>query len=334
MSSSTLDPAAGQVLGHYSLPSARPRPLGNHGGFSGARLWRVEAAGTPFCLRAWPPGDPTPERLRWLHNLMAAARGAGPTIVPHVVPVAGSTFVSCAGRLWELTTWLPGRADFSHRPALPRLCAACAALARVHQVWADLFPADGLCPALDRRLRRTAAWLSLAGSGWRPRPAGDDPVAPWAQRAWRLLSAHAGRVPALLAPWAGRGFALHPCLCDVWHDHILFDGDVVSGIIDYGSVKIDHPAVDLARLLGSLVGDDPAAWATGLDAYTSIRPLSADEQALARALDRTGVLLAAANWLTWLYRDGRTFDDRHRAADRLAGIVRRMEGWSASTPEG
>jgi homoserine kinase type II len=333
MSSSTLDRAVGQVLGHYLLPSARPHPLGNHGGFSGARLWRVEAGGPSFCLRAWPPGDPTPQRLHWLHNLMAAARCAGLAIVPHVVPAAGGTFVSYAGRLWELTTWLPGHADFSHRPALPRLRAACVALARLHRVWADLFPAEGVCPALDRRLRRTDEWLSLVGSGWRPRPAGDDAVGPLAERAWCLLSAQARRIPALLAPWAGRRFALHPCLCDVWHDHIIFDGDLVTGIVDYGSVKIDHPAVDLARLLGSLVGDDLAAWAAGLDAYSSINAMSPDEQVLARALDHTGVILAAANWLTWLYRDGRAFDDQQLVADRLAGIVRRMEGWAASGPE-
>jgi Ser/Thr protein kinase RdoA (MazF antagonist) len=329
MSPPELDQAAGRVLDGYALSSAARQPLDNHGGFSGARLWRVGAGAASFCLRAWPPGDPSPERLRWLHGLMAAARGAGLAFVPAVVPAGGTTFRAHAGRLWELTAWLPGRADFHEHPAPARLRAACVALARLHQAWADLFPAAGPCPALDRRRRRAEEWLSLAGSGWRPRPDDADPVRPWAERAWQLLAVWSGRLPALLAPWAGRRFALHPCLCDVWHDHVLFEGDAVAGLVDYGSAKVDHPVVDLARLLGSLVGDDPAAWASALDAYASIRPLSPDEQALARALDQSGVVLAAANWLTWLYRDGRAFADRRLVAGRLEGIVRRIEGWPA-----
>jgi Ser/Thr protein kinase RdoA (MazF antagonist) len=320
-----MSSAARELLTRYALPPATLHPLGNHGGFSGAHLWRVEAAGASFCLRAWPPGDPTPERLRWLHDLMGSA--ALP-FVPRVVPIGSATFAARAGRLWELTTWLPGRADYCHRqPA--RLRAACAALAQLHRAWSGLSPARGTCPALGRRLERTADWLALASSGWRPRPDDDDPVKPWADRGLRLLAPWARRVLTLLAPWAGRSFVLHPCLCDVWHDHVLFEGDAVTGIVDYGSVKVDHPAADLARLLGSLVGDDAAAWADGLDAYASIRPLSSDERELARALDHTGVILGAANWLRWLYHDGRRFEDRRLVADRLAGLVRRMEGWPA-----
>jgi Ser/Thr protein kinase RdoA (MazF antagonist) len=322
-----LDPAARAVLARYALPSAAAHPLGNHGGFSGARLWRVEAGGAALCLRAWPPGDPTPERLAWLHELMAAARAAGLAFVPAVLRAGAATVVAHAGRLWELTDWLPGDADFHEHPHPARLRAACAALARLHHAWADRYPARGTCPALARRLDRAAAWLALASPGWCPRPSAVDPVRPWAERAARLLSAWAGRVAPLLAPWAGRPFALHPCLCDVWHDHVLFDGNAVTGVIDYGSAKVDHPAADLARLLGSLVGDDAAAWADALGAYTAVRPLSADEQALARALDRTGVILAAANWLVWLYHERRPFDDRRRVAERLAGLVRRLESW-------
>jgi hypothetical protein len=318
---------AEEVLSRYALPSAL-RPLGNRGGFSGARLWRVEVGAASFCLRAWPPDDPTPERLRFLHDLMAAARAAGLTFVPHVVAIGGTTFTRHAGRLWELTTWQPGRADFHQHPGPARLRAACAALAQLHHAWANCFSRRGPSPALLRRLDRTDAWLALVGGGWRPHLDGDDPVAPWAEAAWRLLAVWAERVPALLAPWTGRPFGLHPCLCDVWHDHVLFEGDAVSGILDYGSVKVDHAAADLGRLLGSLLGEDAAGWAAGFDAYSSLRALPPDEQALARVLDRTGVILGAANWLKWLYHDSRVFDDRSLVAARLAALVRRLETWT------
>src|SRR5262249_33844918 len=120
---------------------------------------------------------------------------------------------------------------------------------------------------------------------------------------------------------------LHPCLCDVWHAHVLFEGEVVSGLVDYGSVKVDHVAADLARLLGSLVPDDAAQTAAGLDAYGRLRPLAARERELVALLDETGAILAAATWLRWLSRAGRRCEDRAAAADRLASLVRRIERW-------
>jgi Ser/Thr protein kinase RdoA (MazF antagonist) len=318
----------GEVLTRYGLPAASWHALGNHGGFSGARLWRVEAGGDSFCLRAWPFRDPDPQRLRWLHHLMAAARAAGLTFVPRLITVGGTTFLEHGGQLWELTTWLPGRADFHHRPESARVRAACVALARVHRAWAEHSTTHGVCPAVVRRLDRANGWRSLVSSGWSPRFADGDPVRPLAEPAWQFMSVWVERVPVLLAPWTSRNLPLHPCLCDIWHDHVLFDGDAVSGMVDYGSTKLDHPSADLARLLGSLVGDDAPAWSVGLDAYCSIRPLSPDEQALARTLDRTGVIIGTANWLKWLYHDGREVEDRSLIAARLAALVRRLQSWT------
>ena len=329
MSPSPLNQAAQAILTRYGLSRAGLQELGNHGGFSGARLWRVEAGEGIFCLRSWPPGDPTSERLGWLHGLMARARAAGLTFVPHVLPAGSGTFTLAADRLWELTAWLPGEADFHQQPRPARLRAAVAALAELHRTWARIHPSQGPCPALARRQRAAEAWLGLVATGWRPCfPNQDrDPVQSWAERAWSLAATWVPRVPALLAPWVDRPLPLHPCLCDIWHDHLLFDGDAVLGIVDYGSMKIDHAAVDLARLLGSLVPDDDAGWDTALAAYAALRPFTADERALARIMDRTGTIVAIVNWLRWLYHDGRHFDDRQLVAGRLAGLVQRIEGW-------
>ena len=162
-------------------------------------------------------------------------------------------------------------------------------------------------------------------SGWRPQPRTDDPARPAAERAWRLLPGRIDVIPDLLKRWADRTWPLQPCLCDVWHDHVLFDGDRVTGLIDYGAMKIDHLAVDLARLLGSLVEYDLSGWEIGLTAYREVRPLSADEEVLARALDATGTIAAAAVWLRWLYYDGKEFEDRAAAGRRLEGLAARME---------
>lgn len=328
----TSDASARSVLDQFALGGrvVRLEFLSNHGGFSGARLRRCTAGGTDYCLRAWPAGTPR-GLLRFLHPLMASALHQGLNFVPTVHrTTAGSTWVEHQGRLWELTAWVPGRADFHSRPTPGRLWSACTALARLHDVWRhatdERSPPPGLCPAVARRLRTVEEWRLLLCSGWRPRfgMAETAVLNPVAERAWGLLPAAVERLPALLEPWCGRTLPLQPCLCDVWHDHLLYEGDILTGLVDYGAVKTDHVAVDLARMLGSLVGDDREQWGLGLKAYREVRPLTAEEEALAVVLDHSGLVLGTANWLRWVYHDGRRFDDLALAARRLAVLVERM----------
>jgi len=331
----TSDEAARRVLGRFAVEAspARLEFLGNGGGFSGAWLWRCTAEPATYCLRAWPPGT-APHLLASLHPLMNGAVRRGLDFVPAVYATrAGSTWLEGEGRLWELTRWLPGRADFHAQPTAGKLHSACTALARLHAVWrSDTAP--GPCPAVIRRLRVIDEWRQLLRSGWRPHFAGAESAVldAVAERAWRLLPAAVERLPALLGPWRERALPLQFCLCDVWHDHLLYEGETLTGMVDYGAVKWDHVAVDLARLLGSLIGDDCGQWETGLRAYREVRPLSAEEEALAAVLDRSGIVLGAVNWLRWLYRDGRRFEDLGRVAQRLAVLVERIDWEKACLP--
>lgn len=321
-----LDGIARQVIARYAVDAPSLQSLGNHGGFSGAWLWRVDSPRGPYCLRAWPAGDPSRERLRWIHLLMGAARLGGLECIPAVIQSDESaTWLTFAGRLWELTSWMSGKADYRSHPSAARLASACTALAHVHQTWSTFRVPSGPCPAIERRLVRAREWCDAIASGWRlPTLDAADPVTPWATDAWSLLCRHVHRVPGLLASWASEPLSLQPCLCDVWHDHVLFTDDAVTGLIDFGSVKIDHPAVDLARLVGSLVGDDAQAWEVAMRAYRAVRPLSLREEALARVLDRSGVILALGSWLRWLYRDRKPFPDRVAVARRMAELVERI----------
>jgi Ser/Thr protein kinase RdoA (MazF antagonist) len=305
-------------------PADIPVALGNRGGFSGARLWRVAS----LCLRAWPE-QVSPVRLSFIHEEMIRAAAQGLEFVPKVhVTRAGSTWVEHDGRVWDLTTWMPGVADFQSNPSTVRLEQACTALARLHKAWPQ-HALGSKCPAVLRRLARCHAWQLLVQSGWRPGQAVglSDPVEDLVQRAWRVLPGFLERLPDRLRPWVTRLVPIQTCLSDVWHDHILFAGDTVSGIIDYGSVRYDHVAVDLARLLGSLVGDDGAQIAAGLAAYRQLRSLSSEEEELVRVLDESGTLLGVANWLIWLRRDHRQFEDLPAVARRLGTLVARVECW-------
>jgi Ser/Thr protein kinase RdoA (MazF antagonist) len=332
MSADFLNSAAMEVLQHYSrlLWTGSPRPLGNHGGFSGARLWQIDGAAGPLCLRAWPVGF-HPERLSFIHYCMTCAQDAGVAFVPRMfTSLHGTLQIEYGDRLWELQEWLSGEASYHRRPSLAKLQAACAALARLHACWASFgrFEA-GVCPAVMRRLEAEREWRELVQSGWRPLAEADDddPARPLAQRAGRALANHINLIPGLFRRWSMRMWPLQPCLCDVWHDHILFDEDYVTGIVDYGAVKIDHPAVDVARLLGSLVEDDPAGWATGIAAYREVRPFTSEEEELARVLDLAGTTVGASVWLRWLFHDGKEFADRAAAIRRLEVLVKRIEKW-------
>jgi Ser/Thr protein kinase RdoA (MazF antagonist) len=325
-----IDRAARAVIGHFPVVSQEAPlvALGNRSGFSGACLWRVGMAGQALCLRVWPEGGPSPTYLHKVHRLMDRARQAGLAYVPVVMrtPV-GESWVEHASRLWDLTTWMPGVADFHALPSHARLAAACTALAQVHSAWLPAGSGEAPCPAVLRRLERLRQWEALIGSGWRPAlgAAALDPVEPWAERAWQLLGRLVPRLYDRLVPWKARGLPVQACLCDVWHDHVLFEGEKVTGLIDYGSVKTDHVAVDLARLLGSLVGDDREMRAAGLEAYRRVWRLSDEEEALVSVLDETGTVLGAANWLRWLYHEGRQYQDREAVARRLAALVERMD---------
>ena len=60
---------------------------------------------------------------------------------------------------------------------------------------------------------------------------------------------------------------LSPAIRDIHHDHVLFSGDQVTGLVDFGILRIDTPLADMARLVGSLVADDEPARKFALDIF-------------------------------------------------------------------
>jgi Ser/Thr protein kinase RdoA (MazF antagonist) len=327
-----LDWAAGQVRERYRFAGLDGPliPLGNRGGFSGVRLWRCEGVAGCLCLRAWP-AHKTAAWVRDLHRLMESACRQGLNFVPAVYATSeGNTVVEAAGRAWELTQWLAGQADFEENPSPGRLDSACEALAKLHCAWEPFTAPAEPCPAVRRRLRVLTDWQALVTSGWRPQiPSAPhlDPLWPLVERAWRGLPGWLQEVSGCLEAWIDYRCPVQPCLCDPWHDNLLFEGDRLTGLVDYGTVKNDHVAVDVARMLGSLVGDDMGGWERGLRAYRQVREFTANEEQLAYRLDRTGTILGVVNWLRLLYYEGRSYEDLSAVARRLDSLLNRIESW-------
>jgi Ser/Thr protein kinase RdoA (MazF antagonist) len=308
--------------------------LDSAGGLSGARFWQIVAPRGVLVLRRWPTEHPTPERLQFIHAVLKHAAAHGMEILP--VPIAtttGATFIRHDGHLWELAPWLPGTANYEGSPSVEKLRAAMRALAEFHISVADfptglpLASSQGPAPAITHRLAR----LHELASGGMESLARAVTDATWPELAplARRFAAELPRVVPLaisrLAPCADVPLPLQPCIRDVWHDHVLFDGDTVTGLIDFGAVQIDTPATDVARLLGSLVGDDAGGWREGLTAYSAVRPLSDRELNAVPALDVAGTVLAGCNWIRWVYSAGRQFDNPAQIAARLTRALWRTE---------
>ena len=319
----TLDAAKAVTAYPPAIATARWKPLGMAGGFSGARLWHgVAADGREFALKAHASGAVAARLENMVHRWMMTARQAGLDFVPAVEHTRdGRTVVELGGRLWDVIGWISGKADFHDDPSDSRLVAAVSALARVHAAWAGE-RSTGQCPAIERRWQALVEWEKLIESDWRPEFDSADPARPAAEFAWAILPRVIPGVQPSIQHWLSQPVPLQPCLCDVWHDHILFDGDRVIGIIDFAAAKVDHVAVDLARLIGSLIPDQQLRTESALAAYAAIRPLPQPE--LVPLLDRTGTIVAVMNWLKWLYHDRRGYPNRNAVAERLKALVLRL----------
>lgn len=324
----------------------RIEPLGSAGGMSGAQFWRITvvsrsadpARQRSLILRRWPTEHPTFERLQFIHAVLAHAAGQDINFLPLPIRATnGETFIQYAGHLWELAPWMPGTADYDRQPRVEKLCTAMIALAQFHLAVADYAPpiapgSAGGSHAVNRHLARIKK-LSSTAIDELSRAIHDTTWPELAPLARQFIAALPPAVPpaiARLEPLANAQLPLQPCLRDIWHDHILFTGDAVTGIIDFGAVDIDTPATDIARLLGSFADAGTVqaqTWREGLAAYSTVRPLSSDETQAAHALDASGTILAGCNWIRWIYINRRQFENHAQVLNRFRRILERVNSF-------
>ena len=299
-------------------------------GFSGARVFRVEIEQSTFCVRQWPTGMPR-ERLQAIHGLLRHLGGHADVSIPIPIPSEdGGSFVAFEDHLWQVEPWLPGEADFDQQPTEARLTAAMTGLAKWHHLAAQYAPphrdTDWLLPShedrsptVSARLRglvQRRADLNEAERQLMLEP--DEQFRHFGQQLtihFRRLADSIGRELQQVESLSVRQ---HPCIRDLWHDHLLFCDDRLTGIIDFGAVKTDTVACDLSRLLGSLFGTDASAWQRALDAYEQTRPLTTAEHQLLGPLNRSGTLLSG---MTWLQRRA----ENRISAEQLPRVITRLE---------
>ncbi len=303
--------------------------LDTAGGLSSARLWRLTTPRGRLLLRRWPTEHPPRERLEFIQAVLWHVQQEGCHKVP--LPLETSAhrgYVEHAGYLWELAPWLPGESNYLQAPSLVRLRNAMTALAEFHQAVSSFplaEPAQCPSPGIAERLAQLRSLLDGEFEHLRVLvQSARDGYQPWAAQIIELFPRAAPQVVTALERASRVEVSVIPCLRDIWHENVLFEGDAVSGLIDFGSLRPENVSADVARLLGSMAEDDRALWREGFAAYEALRPLSEDEAMLTTVFDSSGVLMGGVNWLTWIYERGRTFEQPAAVQSRLQYFCRRL----------
>lgn len=341
-----MPPHVAAVLARFlpSLDQASAVPIETSGSFSGADIWRVTWKESAYALRAWPPERPSTARIVWIHEVLRqVARRAleAGACVPIPVPVAsfdGRTLAEADSRRWELAPWLPGVPADQLPATSARIAASLAALARFHQAavqvqipcpdWESL-QTMSVSPGILERRAQLERWqrdrFHTLEEGARRLRANWPEFAELAER-WVTLARDLGpRVAAALAQAAQTPTPLQICLRDIKSDHLLFVDERVTGIVDFGAMRPESVAADLARLLHSFPPEAVPLREAALQEYQTIRPLTAYERWLIDVFGESGTLLSAGNWVEWVAVQSRQFARRDAVLARFGGLVRRLQ---------
>ncbi len=306
------------------------------GGLSGAKLWQVTQGNEHFCLRQWPTVHPTAKELTAIHGLITHVCSAGLRIVPLPRPtIASETFFTIEGHLWELSHWLPGQTREAYTPE--QMASGMETLARFHIVAASYsLPKFGPAPGLQKR-RKLLMQLREGLLAQLEQATRAAPRTQLRETAQQVLADIAQVLPVVLNA-VERATAvptrLQWCLRDVHKGNLLFTGNQVTGVVDFGAAAIDSLAGDVARLVGSLAGGDSQIWQMCLKTYTKYHPLTPEELHAVAAYDAGGVVAAATNWLRWLFVERREFADAVTTQKRLDELASRLKSLGQQGGEG
>jgi hypothetical protein len=227
----------------------------HRGGLSGALLFIGTFNSAPaFVVKRHTISH---ERLRWVHAIMQLA----PEFLLKPIAVDSQTVIIHDGAAWDGLPWCRGQP--TRTPNEAQFQAAFAALAQLHRAW----PIEGELP-FPGVARRLSLLRPFRGRGW-----ADGAIQ-------ELISLEHRPIP------------VRPCLADGHAEHFLFENNTLVGVIDGAAIKLDHPAVDVARL----AEDWDAGPAAATAAYLNSGGDPAVREDLVAMLRRTGTAAAYAYW--------------------------------------
>ena len=330
-----------RVLSPFGLDQAHRLPSG----FSGAYVARCSSpSGDSFALKRWPTST-LRHRVEEIHRVVqhAAIHGCPFVAQPQAIDQppglgrrAGTTLCATGGGLWELSTWQPGQGA-TLNGSLEAIQAGASAIAQFHDSVTSLGTDRQIAPAVLNRLtrleERSAQIPSVMESIGRR-------GLPHELRAVLLDAGHLvrwkwdevqQRIHRSLSQYLRREVPIQYVLRDVHRDHVLFHEGKISGLIDFDAVRVDTPATDLSRWVGSFLGgnhDAGAVWDAALAGFSARSKSKTGSEAefeagMAADLCFASIWISLANWLVWLICEQRSFLTEPTAiASRVQNLVR------------
>ena len=297
--------------------------LGNAGGLSGASLFRFPSGQGLLAARAWPIDGPGLPSIARIHRWLERASPLGFVPVP-IATLDGRTAVNVDGVTWEVAPWLSGEPERGEPPDLRRVIAAFTALAAFHARLA-VPNLRGPSPGIEARRIELEEWRTSGFSNLERLVSPDLDEISAATKRWLVLAKALAPSLAARLSKGGSEVPLQPCLRDARPEHFLFQGETLSGLVDFGAMDVDSVAGDLARLISLWLPRASPAGVEALRAYESIRPLEVSERRLIELFEDSSRLLGPGRWARWLLVDRKPFRDATEAQGRLIQGVERFE---------
>lgn len=286
--------------------------------YSGARVWKIISDHQAYALKQWPVGQPVHMPLTEIHRYMKLAREAGLVWVPDVFSCTrGTTVLQVDRQNWDLCSWMEG--EFTLAPDANQMESIASALAQLHAVWR-------MGPERVKAPCRAVLLQYEKLSTWRDMPLQIKHAAfgsAVCQEALHTVDQHRQTALKLLEPWLSRKVLQQPCVADLRIEHILFTDRNITGMVDYGGMRIDHPAQDFARLFTSMAEVPLDVRRQALAAY---HPVTQEFEALLGVLEKCGMLIGIVNWLTWLWQPPGLAISFKKGEERLQFLLKRFYG--------
>gem|GEM_PF-1485135 len=299
------------------------------GGFSGARVTKIESSVGTFALKSHPIlfrdrvlanhtfqeflATQTELPIPYLHR-WSRGRTRHESVEEHDIgsvvskkPLPDTLLVkdeSC----WELSDWMPGQpvrsTGWIRDEALNTVIDAIAAMHSCVRDWNPNWsiPADCIERGLELRFNKL---LSFVHSGFdkykaRWKLLADRHGHPVLLSLGRILSQASDLGTRLLEPMQSLAtipLPSHWIARDLWREHFLFDGDRLTGIIDFTASKISWPGLDLARSLGTFLLDEDPRWESAVGRYRSAVSPNQIELEDIRVTHRVSTVLSAMHYV-------------------------------------
>ena len=286
-------------------------------GMSLSRTWKFSTANGDWALRWSPHYQTTAEKLNWVANALSHAHQQGAHFVP--VPLlakSGEPFVVVDKGYWEVSPWMPGE-PLTHTSDSSQVKTTLIALGCFHSSTAAESKQLPISQTTAYRQRLNGLKI-LAGGSIDSR---------WPAELATLISRATEPALNMLQEVSSVPTRVQPVQVDSRAEHFLLSAGEVTGLIDFGAMRIDTPWVDIARLTGELAQGDSAKRDHLVALYSEATAKEPLPQVV-EAFDLSGTVLAMSNWLTWF--DGRIPENgqeqlrltelRHRLGS-LVGLV-------------